>query len=119
MLKRNLTLIDGINLILAIVLVASPWVLSFPAGTVSLNAMIAGSAIGVVAVGALVAFTQWEEWVNLTLGIWVLASPFVLGFSSIANAMWTHVLVGLAVAVLAAVELWMITREPPARTAPG
>jgi VIT1/CCC1 family predicted Fe2+/Mn2+ transporter len=53
--------------------------------------------------------------VNLILGAWVLVSPFVLGFSSNTKAMWTHVLIGLAVAVLAAIELWTVTRQPPAR----
>ncbi len=119
MFKRNLMLIDGINLILAIALVLSPWVLAFPAGTVSYNAIVAGAAIGVVAVWALVAYAQWEEWVNLIVGAWVAASPFVLGFASTTNAMWTHVVIGLAVALLAAVELWIASRQPPARMVTG
>ncbi len=115
--RKNLMLVDWINLILAFALVVSPWVLALPAGTITYNAVIAGVVIGLVAIGALVAFAQWEEWVNLILGMWVLVSPFVLGFSSNVNATWTHVVVGLAVAVLAAVELWFATREPPAEHA--
>ncbi len=116
-MKRNLMLVDGINLILAIALIVSPWVLiSFPAGIPTYNAVIAGLAIGAVALGALVVFAQWEEWVNLILGIWVIASPFVLGFASVTMVMWAHVVIGLAVAVLAAVELWTVTSQPPAHT---
>ncbi len=119
MQRRELMVIDGINLILAILLVASPWVLGFPAGPVSINAIFAGLAIGVVAVAALYAYAQWEEWVNLILGLWVVVSPFVIGFASIALAMWTHVVIGLAVAALAVAELWVYTRRPPAQMAQG
>jgi hypothetical protein len=31
--------------------------------------------------------------------------------------MWTHVLVGLVVLVLAAVEIWLIHGSPPSKTA--
>jgi len=114
--KRNVMAIDGINLVLAILLIASPWILAFPAGTVTYNAVIAGLIIGVVAIAALFAFAQWEEWVNLVLGLWVIASPFVLHFTSDVGALWTHVVIGLAVAVLAAIELWT-TARPPAQMA--
>ena len=115
--RRNLMFVDWINLILGLALIASPWVLGFTAGTVTLNAVIGGFAIGVVAVAALAAFAQWEELVNLALGVWVLVSPFVLGFSTETIATWTHVAVGLAVAVLAAAELWLVTRQPPRKIA--
>jgi len=115
--KKNVMAIDGINLILAILLIASPWVLTFPAGTITTNAVVAGLIIGVVAIAALFAFAQWEEWVNLIVGAWVIASPFVLHFTSDTRALWTHVLLGLAVAVLAAIELWTVAHPPPARMA--
>ena len=70
------THIDGINLVLAIILFISPWIFGFPAGPPSVNAMIAGLVIGVVAIAALVSFGQWEEWINLVLGFWVLISPW-------------------------------------------
>ncbi len=111
--KRNTIAVDGINLILGILLIASPWVFAFPAGTITGNAVIAGALIGIVALAALFAFAQWEEWVNLILGAWVVASPFVLDFTSNMQAMWTHIVIGLVVAVLAAIELWMTARQTP------
>jgi hypothetical protein len=118
-MKRNLMFADWVNLVLAVVLVLSPWVLAFSAGAATFNALIAGLVIGLIAIGTLVAFAQWEEWVTLVLGLWVLVAPFVLGFTADAMAMWTHILVGLAVAILAAVELWSVMHQPPARTAAG
>lgn len=116
-MKRDLMFVDWVNLALAVVLVISPWVLAFPAGAATYNAVIAGLVIGLVAIGALVAFNQWEEWANLVLGVWVFIAPFVLGFAAATTAMWTHVIIGLAVAILAAVELWSVIRQPPAHAA--
>ncbi len=118
-MKRNLMFVDWVNLVLGIALVISPWVLAFPTSIAMYNAVIVGLVIGLVAIGAIVAFAQWEEWANLILGIWVFIAPFVLGFAADMTAMWTHVVIGLAVAVLAAVELWGVTHQPPAHTAAG
>ena len=38
---------------------------------------------------------------NVILGIWVLISPFVLGFSRLENVKWNNVATGAAVALLA------------------
>ena len=118
-MKRNLMLMDWVNLVLAVALLVSPWVLAFPAGAATYNAVIAGLIIGLVAIGAIVAFAQWEEWVNLLLGVWAIISPFVLGFAADTTAMWTHVVIGLVVAVLAAVELWSVMHQPPGHPATG
>lgn len=114
--RRNEAYIDWMNLVLGIALLISPWILGFAEGVAMTNALAAGIVIGLIAIAALVSFAQWEEWINLLLGVWVLISPWVLGFTGIAGAMWTHVVIGLAVAVLAAIELWLVMRHPPART---
>ncbi len=44
------------------------------------NAWVSGVIIGTVAVVALTKFAEWEEWVTLLLGVWVVVSPWVLGF---------------------------------------
>ena len=118
-MKRNLMFMDWANLVLAVLLVISPWVLAFPAGAATYNAVIVGLVIGLVAIGAIVAFAQWEEWVNLILGAWAFISPFLLGFAASAAAMWTHVIIGLVVAVLAAIELWSVTHQPSAHSTAG
>jgi len=107
------TAIDVVNLIAGLVLAISPWILGFAGtGAVAWNAWIVGLLIALVAIGALVAFQQWEEWVNLVLGLWAVVSPFALGFSSQVGACSVHVVVGLVVAVLAAIELWMANNRP-------
>jgi hypothetical protein len=73
-------------------------------GTVSTNAYITGIAIAILAIAALAAFAVWEEWLNLIVGLWALVSPWVLGFQG-TTAMTVHVIIGAAVAILAAIEL--------------
>jgi hypothetical protein len=49
------------------------------------------------------------NWVNVVLGIWVIISPFVLGFANLRAVMWNDVAVGIAVALLA------LSRSPNSR----
>lgn len=104
----NAKLCDVVNLLLGLFLLVSPWVVGF-SGPASSNAVISGIIIAILSIAALSAFAIWEEWLNLLLGLWVIASPWVLGFAG-TNASSVHVIVGIAVAVLAAIELWLMTQ---------
>jgi hypothetical protein len=107
---------DVANLILGAILFLSPWILGFEAGAASENAYIAGIVIAVLAIAALAAFAVWEEWLNLIVGLWTLVSPWVLGFQG-TTAMTVHVIIGAGVAILAAIELWIMSQTPPRLTA--
>jgi hypothetical protein len=110
---RNESLVDVVNLIFGAWLFASPWVYGFVDGVAGWNAWIMGALIALVAIAALAAFAEWEEWINLVLGLWVLVAPWALGFTQNTSAMGNHVVVGIVVAVLAAIELWLVHRGPP------
>jgi hypothetical protein len=111
----NARLCDVANLILGAILFLSPWMFGFDAGRASENANIAGIAIVALAIAALAAFAIWEEWLNLIVGLWTLVSPWVLGFQG-TTAMTVHVVIGAAVAIIAAIELWMMSQIPPRLT---
>jgi cyanate permease len=97
---------DWANVVLALCVFVSPWVVGFVAdATPSWNAWIVGFMLGALAVATISAFAEWEEWVDLALGLWLAASPWLLGFTANVNAMWTSVVLGLAVA---AVSLWAV-----------
>ncbi|MBB3141049.1 SPW repeat protein [Halomonas organivorans] len=51
--------------------------------------------------------THWREWLMLLFGAWLVVSPFVLGFTAVANgmAMWSAVILGLIVAGFAVAEI--------------
>ena len=44
------------------------------------------------------------DWINVVLGIWLVMSPFALGFSRDTAALWNNVCVGAAVTALALVS---------------
>jgi len=109
--RSNARLCDVANLILGAILLFSPWIFGFESGHLSQNAVISGIVIAILAIAALAAFAVWEEWLNLIVGLWVLVSPWVLGFAGNRTAMTVHVIIGALVAILAAVEIW-ITQTP-------
>jgi len=45
--------------------------------------------------------TMGPNWINALLGIWVIISPFVLGFNRNESAMWNNVATGAAVLLVA------------------
>jgi hypothetical protein len=112
----NAKLCDVANLVLGAILFFSPWIFAFDSGLSSQNAFISGIVIAALSIAALAAFAVWEEWLNLIVGLWVLISPWVLGFQG-STAMTVHVIIGIIVAVLAAVELWIMYQNPPRQTA--
>jgi len=54
------------------------------------------------------ALKRWQDWVNMILGLWIVASPWVLGFgasdSPAASAAW---ILGAAIVVFAGVSAYM------------
>ncbi|MDX8449131.1 SPW repeat protein [Mesorhizobium captivum] len=98
---------DWINLVLAICLFISPWVIGFTAAMVpAWNAWIVGVALGALALATLSVFAEWEEWVNVVLGLWLIVSPWLLGFAADRNVMLTHVVLGVLVVAASAWAVW-------------
>lgn len=106
---------DAGNLVLGIWLFLSPWIVGFAGESAAAwNAWIIGVVIAVVAAGAIYDFQKWEEWLNVVLAVWLVISPWLLGFSALAAAMWNAVIVGLLVLALA---FWAAMEEHgPGRT---
>jgi hypothetical protein len=95
---------DIVNLILGLWLIVSPWILSYIAEPAAAwNGHIVGIIVAVAALAALIAFHIWEEWVNVVLGIWLIVSPFILGYAMLPSALWNQIVIGLVTLILA---LW-------------
>lgn len=45
--------------------------------------------------------TFGSNWVNVLLGVWIVISPFVLGFSNMRAIMWNNIATGGAIFLLA------------------
>jgi hypothetical protein len=115
---------DWGNLVLAVWLFFSPWILRFtlgaavgtapstPGGTDAAGAVTPGGAsftsaawdawilgvvVAIIAIAAMVRAAPWQVWATLILGIWVFIAPWILSFTALANAAWDHWIVGALV----------------------
>lgn len=106
---------DWANVVLGIWLIVSPFVLGYAeTGTLAApHSYAIGIAVAVFALAALYRFYRWEEGVNLVLGLWLVAAPFVLNFSNVEPALWNHVVVGILIGVDA---LSVLLQKPQVRT---
>jgi hypothetical protein len=101
---------DAANAALGFWLMLSPWALGFQGMSMAMsNAVVMGLALVAVALGAMLLPQAWEEWSEGTLGLWLMASPWLLGFGWQRDAMLSTALTGLVVAVLA---LWTLASDP-------
>lgn len=49
--------------------------------------------------------------INILLGIWMIISPFALGFANVPRAMWNNVVLGIVIAIVAIIRT-STTRQP-------
>jgi hypothetical protein len=104
---RRESVLDLYNLVLAAILFATPWLFALANGTGKMDIWASSAAIAAISLAAMVAYTDWEEWANLLLGVWLIASPWILGFAH-TRAMHFSIGLGALVAFLAALELWLV-----------
>ncbi|MCA0272197.1 MAG: SPW repeat protein [Proteobacteria bacterium] len=48
---------------------------------------------------------NWQDVVCLILGLWLIVSPWALGFTGIESAMWNAVILGIVIVVMTLMEL--------------
>lgn len=100
------SVLDLYNLLLAAVLCGAPWFFAHASRIAELDLSLSALAIIILSLAAMIAFAMWEEWVNLALGLWLVVSPWLLGFAH-TRAMHFGVSIGAVIAFLAALELWL------------
>jgi SPW repeat len=108
-IARNARWQNVANFVLGAGLFISPWVLGFSdAGKVATNAWIFGIIIALLALSAIFAYQRWEECLTAAIGVWVFISPWVLGAVSNARILWSSLVVGALLVILA---LWSSSLE--------
>jgi hypothetical protein len=101
-------------MLLGVMIMLSPW---FPTQTSRelVDAERGAVIINTVAVGVLVfglaqlqylALQRWEEVAEIFLGLWLIASPYVFGYSGDGLLRFWHSSLGGLVLLLAALQLW-------------
>lgn len=103
---------DWTTWLLGIWLCLSPWTLlfEFEAPAVQ-NAVLIGALIILVELVELSIFRGWEEWINVAVGAWLIASTWVLGIAT-PSARINFVVVGVLVAALALYEMRHMRQNP-------
>ncbi len=99
--------ISGVVFILGIWQLISPWVLGYSDVVgAALNAVIVGVLIAIFALGRFAGayYAAWLSWLNVACGIWLIVSPWIVGYSFVGRATIDSVVVGVVVAVLAGVN---------------
>lgn len=108
---RRATWENSIAFVLGIWLFFVPWAIptnNLAASTeflASWNFWIIGTLTTVSAGMALDELKPWEEWVNLALGMWLLISPWFIGFNHASGLMLNAAIGGLTIAVMATIAL--------------
>lgn len=118
---------DWSNWLLALWLFVSPWALQFAPGAASdtatnmaaWTAWISAVAVAIMAIAALYKVRQWEEWVNAVVGVWILASPWIMQYSNLKAATWNAVVVGVLIGCLAGLDLYEINSQSSKPGAPA
>ncbi|MBU6455967.1 MAG: SPW repeat protein [Bradyrhizobium sp.] len=108
---RRISTLDCYAVAFGLFLFASPWLFAYVSEKVRIEIWVSGAAVAAIAIAAIVAFSDWEEWLNLLLGIWLVISPWVIGFVH-TKAMHVSILIGTMVAFIAGLELWLTHFEP-------
>ena len=100
------TVLDLYNLLLAALLFVSPWLFRLTNGSGKMDLWATGAAIALISLAAMIAYKDWEEWANFLLGLWLIASPWLLGFAH-TSAMHFSIGIGIVIAFLAVLDLWL------------
>ncbi|GAB4327334.1 MAG: hypothetical protein Kow0010_10870 [Dehalococcoidia bacterium] len=102
--KTTVHWVSGTNLIVGLWLLLAPFALLYTGTTAALwNDLIIGVAVVSFALLRVVTPLRSEVigWTNVGLGLWLLAAPWLLEYSSVAAATWNDVIVGATIIVLA------------------
>jgi hypothetical protein len=104
-LSTQIRTASGINLVLGIWLIISPWVYGY--ATTARNAMASSVIVGIlVLIFGILRYSAPHSrtvlsWANLILGIWTLLSPWIFSFMTSTAYITNSVVVGILIAALA------------------
>lgn len=105
-LQERETVPDIYNLFLAAVLFISPWLFKLTNSQGKMDLWITSAIIVMLSLAAIIAYRDWEEWVNVVMGVWLIASPWLLGFPH-TRAMHLSIGFGVVIVLLALLDLFL------------
>ena len=98
---------DWISMLVGVLIGLSPWLTGQQDNPAILgNALLVGLLVFGFAQLTYVSQLRWEEIGEIACGLWLIASPFTFGYAESGALRYWHFLLGAAVVLLAALELW-------------
>jgi hypothetical protein len=100
-------------------LIVSPYVLGVPfadeveAGTFRWTFVGSGGLVVLLAIGAVTAHQRWETALAAAVGLWLMVSPWTMGFMDTPSALLSAVASGAAIVALG---VWCVITGKSART---
>src|SRR5215510_14115288 len=110
---------DCVSMVLGALIVLTSWIGNDEASqTVAINATIVGILVLALGASEVVDLRRWEESLEAACGLWLIASPFIFGYADTGTLRYWHFVLGVAVVLLAALELrqdWKLSDAELAR----
>lgn len=95
---------SGIDVVAGLWLILSPFILGFTSETGAMwNSIIFGLIVTVLAASRTTGEgyrVEWPSWTNAVIGLWLILSPFILGFTGNGVAYINTLVLGIIIAVL-------------------
>jgi hypothetical protein len=86
---------DAVTALIGLQLACAPFTLDYQGdGAATRNAVVAGVALLATGVAARLEFRRWIEAVTAAIGLWLLISPFALGFVNVKLAAYNAEVAG-------------------------
>jgi peptidoglycan/LPS O-acetylase OafA/YrhL len=112
-IRKHRTWEDWFGMLLGVLIVVSPWfpfsnhdVMDAERGIMILNTFVVGMLVFGLGQLEYVALQRWEEVGEIAFGLWLIASPMILGYSGDEALRAWHITLGAIVALLGALQLW-------------
>lgn len=108
--------LDWVNVILGVWLIASPQLLTLAAGDSPAAWSLHSVGAGIVTLAGFSMYRPavWADAVGVMFGMWLIASPWMLGFANLSATAMNAVIVGVLVVAYA---FWaMLIDTAPSRT---
>jgi hypothetical protein len=106
---------DWMHALLGVWLLAAPFLMNYSGsagGVATRNSVAVGVALIVVALVGVLKRLPRRRWLALGLGVWLILSPFVLGYAGAEAAAWNAIITGIVMTVAAGAAVRAIGKGP-------
>lgn len=98
---------DWASMLLGVLIGLSPWLAGHQDNeAIAWNAVLVGVLVLGLAQLEYVSLRRWEEFGEIALGLWLIASPFIFGYADGGSLALWHSILGALVALFGLLELW-------------